>query len=37
MIGSIDVKLKEDPLRIMRAIRFACILDFKIEDELYEK
>ena len=37
MIGSIDVKLKEDPLRIMRAIRFACILDFKIEEELYEK
>ena len=37
MIGSIDVKLKEDPLRIMRAIRFACILDFKIKDELYEK
>lgn len=37
MIGDIDVKLKEDPLRIMRAIRFACILDFKIEDELYEK
>lgn len=37
MIGSIDVKLREDPLRIMRAIRFACILDFKIEDELYEK
>ena len=37
IIGSIDVKLKEDPLRIMRAIRFACILDFKIEDELYEK
>lgn len=37
MIGSIDVKLKEDPLRIMRAIRFACILDFKIEDELFEK
>lgn len=37
MIGSIDAKLKEDPLRIMRAIRFACILDFKIEDELYEK
>lgn len=37
MIESIDVKLKEDPLRIMRAIRFACILDFKIEDELYEK
>ena len=37
MIGNIDVKLKEDPLRIMRAIRFACILDFKIEDELYEK
>ena len=37
MIEDIDVKLQEDPLRIMRAIRFACVLDFSIDDELYEK
>lgn len=37
MIGDIDTKLKEDPLRIMRAIRFACVLDFDIEEKLYQK
>ncbi len=37
MIEDIDDKLQEDPLRIMRAIRFACVLDFSIDDELYEK
>ena len=37
MIGNIDAKLEEDPLRIMRAIRFASVLDFDIEKELYEK
>ena len=37
MIGNIDTKLEEDPLRIMRAIRFASVLDFDIEKELYEK
>ena len=37
MIGDIDTKLEEDPLRIMRAIRFASVLDFDIEKELYEK
>ena len=36
-IGDIDKKLEEDPLRILRAIRFASILDFKIEEELYNK
>lgn len=37
MIGNIDTKLQEDPLRIMRAIRFACVLDFTIDNSLYEK
>lgn len=29
-----NIKLKEDALRIMRAIRFATVLNFKIEDSL---
>lgn len=33
VIGSPKIKLKEDPLRILRAIRFSTILDFKINDE----
>jgi tRNA nucleotidyltransferase/poly(A) polymerase len=37
MIGDIDEKLQSDPLRILRAIRFATVLDFTIEDELYSK
>lgn len=37
MVGDISTKLKEDPLRIMRAIRFACVLDFEIEETLYKK
>ncbi len=37
MIGNISVKLEEDPLRIMRAIRFASVLDFDIEEDLYKK
>ena len=37
IIGDIDTKLQEDPLRIMRAIRFACVLDFNIDNSLYEK
>ena len=35
MIGDVDIKIQEDPLRIMRAIRFACVLDFGIDNELY--
>ena len=35
MIGDIDTKFKEDPLRIMRAIRLATVLDFEIEEKLY--
>lgn len=34
-VGDIDKKLQEDPLRILRAIRFASCLDFKIETELF--
>lgn len=34
-VGDIDQKLQEDPLRILRAIRFASCLDFKIETELF--
>jgi len=33
-IGDIETKMTEDPLRMLRAIRFASIFDFKIEDEL---
>ncbi len=33
-IGNCDKKIKEDSLRILRAIRFATILNFKLEEEL---
>lgn len=36
MVGDIETKLKEDPLRIMRAIRFATILNFNLESNLYK-
>ena len=32
-VGDPKIRLKEDSLRILRAIRFATILDFKIEEE----
>ncbi len=35
-VGNIKEKMEEDPLRILRAIRFATVLDFKIEEDLYE-
>ena len=34
MIGDPDKRLKEDPVRILRAIRFSKNLNFKIEDSL---
>lgn len=37
MLGDIPKRLEEDPLRILRAIRFASILDFTIEESLYEE
>ena len=36
MPGDINKRLKEDPLRILRAVRFASILDFDIDSELYK-
>lgn len=34
MVGSPKKRLKEDSLRILRAIRFATILDFQLDNEL---
>ena len=36
MVGNPDERLKEDPLRILRAIRFHLTFNFKIEDSLLE-
>lgn len=36
MVGDPGKKIKEDPLRILRAIRFATILDFELESSLKE-
>lgn len=33
-VGSADHKIKEDILRSLRAIRFATVLDFKLDDKL---
>jgi len=37
MISNIKEKLEEDPLRILRAIRFASNLNFNLEEELYNE
>ncbi len=34
VIGDIDKRIKEDPLRILRALRFSLLLDFKLDDDL---
>lgn len=34
VIGDANLKLQEDPLRILRAIRFASVLDFELEENL---
>ena len=36
MVGNLEKKLNEDPLRIMRAIRLATVLNFTIEDNLFQ-
>lgn len=35
-VGNADSKIRNDILRLLRAIRFACVLDFKFDDELKE-
>lgn len=35
-VGDVDVKLTEDPLRILRAIRFMGYLDFDLDNKLEE-
>lgn len=37
MLGDIKERLEEDPLRILRAVRFASILDFEIDSNLYKE
>ncbi len=36
-VGNIDDRINEDPLRMLRAVRFATTLGFTIEEELYRK
>ena len=35
-VGNADAKIEEDALRILRAIRLATILDFSLDQELYD-
>lgn len=37
LIGDAKTKIKEDPLRILRAVRIATILDFNLEPNLYKE
>lgn len=34
MVGNIEEKIKEDPLRMLRSVRFAATLGFEIEEKL---
>ena len=34
---NIEDRINEDPLRMLRAVRFATVLGFRIEDNLYEE
>ncbi|MBU5455512.1 CCA tRNA nucleotidyltransferase [Caproiciproducens sp. MSJ-32] len=34
-VGDADKRFKEDALRMLRAVRFSCQLDFEIEDKTY--
>ena len=34
MIGDPQVRIREDPLRILRALRFSLTLDFLLDEEL---
>lgn len=36
VVGNADKRLKEDPLRILRAVRFSLIFDFELEASLYQ-
>jgi tRNA nucleotidyltransferase (CCA-adding enzyme) len=36
-VGNPKIRFKEDPLRLLRAIRFATVLDFAIEQKTWEK
>ena len=36
-VGNVEDRLEEDPLRMLRAVRFACVLDFRIEENLYKE
>lgn len=35
VVGDTDLKIKEDVLRILRAVRFATTLNFNLDDDLY--
>ncbi len=36
-VGNIEDRINEDPLRMLRAVRFATTLEFRIEENLYKE